>query len=84
MNCLRPRVMIGLRIAALHRDCMTTEAPLAAVLVDYRMWEGDGQQLVHYEKEAGWQSAAKLLGKIEARRIGANVANLPGYLANTI
>jgi endo-1,4-beta-D-glucanase Y len=41
--------------------------------------DGAGQKLsyVYYEEEPGRRSAAKLLTKDEARRIGANIAKLP-------
>ena len=32
---------------------------------------------VYYEDEPGWRTAAKLLSKDEARRIAANIAELP-------
>jgi len=44
--------------------------------------DSNGQQLayVHFEEEPGRRSAAKLLTKDEARRIAANLANLPKLL----
>ena len=45
----------------------------------YVVRDANGQQLayVYYESEPGRRSAAKLLGKDEARRIAANIAKLP-------
>jgi hypothetical protein len=44
--------------------------------------DSSGQKLgyFYYEEEPGRRSAAKLLAKDEARRIAANVANLPDLL----
>ena len=44
--------------------------------------DGGGQKLayVYYEEEPGRRSVAKLLTKDEARRIAANLANLPDLL----
>jgi hypothetical protein len=41
--------------------------------------DANGQALsnIYYENEPGRRSAAKLLTKVEARRIAANVAKLP-------
>ena len=46
------------------------------------MRDRDGQTLayVYYEGAPGRRSATKLLTKDEARRIAANVANLPDLL----
>jgi hypothetical protein len=48
----------------------------------YVVREHDGQALacVYFEEEPGRRSAAKLLTKDEARRIAANIAELPGLL----
>ena len=40
--------------------------------------DANGQQL--YENEPGRRSAAKLLSKVETRRIAANIAKLPELL----
>jgi hypothetical protein len=42
--------------------------------------DANGQQLayVYYESEPGRRSAAKLLGKDEARRVAVIIAKLPG------
>jgi hypothetical protein len=59
-------------------------APLPAAL-DYRracfiVRDANGQALayVHFEEEPGRRTAAKLLTKDEARRMGVNFAQVPG------
>jgi hypothetical protein len=42
---------------------------------------GQAVSYVYYESEPGRRSAAKLLSKDEARRIGANIAKLPEALS---
>jgi hypothetical protein len=46
--------------------------------------DANGQALryIYYESEPGRRSAAKVLGKDEARRIASNIAKLPGLLTN--
>jgi hypothetical protein len=48
--------------------------------------DANGQQIAHvyYSNELDRRSAAKLLMKEEARRIGVNIAKLPTYSANEI
>jgi YD repeat-containing protein len=64
--------------------------PFSTALVSGRQWrllhvtDKNGQPLayVYYEEEDGRRrSAAKLLTRDEARRIAANIANLPHLLA---
>jgi hypothetical protein len=45
--------------------------------------DANGQQLdyVYFEDDAGRRSAAKLLGRDEARRIAVNIAKLPKLLS---
>ena len=50
------------------------EQPACFILRDHSM---QALAYVYYEDEPGWRTAAKLLSKDEARRIAANIAELP-------
>ena len=56
------------------RWCVFT---LAAIVMDA---SGLAVTYVYYEEEPGRRAAANLMTKEEARRIGANIAKLPGLL----
>jgi hypothetical protein len=45
---------------------------------------GQALSYIYYESEPGPRSAAKLLSKDEARRIAANIAKLPGVIAQEV
>jgi hypothetical protein len=49
--------------------------PLVFVLLRYA--KGKALAYVYYEDEKGWQIAMHRLRRDEARRIAANIANLP-------